>query len=105
MSKKAFSLRLEVAESTVSDWEREEIEPKFERLNAMVKLIDESLTMEQCLVLPFEASEAERKYRAILSITGALAPPPIVKREPRPKQEKPQTPARKVSRPANRGFG
>lgn len=96
---------MRVAAATVSDWEREEMEPSFEKLDRMVKLLDESLTMEQCLVLPFEARESERKYRAILSIIGGLSPSPIVRREPAGSSPttKPQF-KRKVSRPAS-GHG
>lgn len=75
----------------VSDWERDKVEPPFERLDRMVKLIDKALTMEQCLVLPFEAPEAERKYRAIVGIITGIEPPTAlsIPSAPKPREARP----------------
>lgn len=103
LSQREFSERLKVAASTVSDWEREEMVPTVESLESMLGLIDPDLTLAECLVLPFEVQESDRKYRAILSIIGGLSPAPVIRREAKVKPiSKPQS-TKKVERPASSG--
>lgn len=74
LNKKLFAKAMDVNPVTVSNWERDKWEPDFEKLDRMVKLLDERLTLNQCLVLPSESPESERKYRAILEVIGGLSP-------------------------------
>lgn len=86
-----FARRMETHPVTVSNWERDVKEPDFATFEKMLKLIDEDLTMRQCLVLPHEAPEAERKYRAIAEIIVGIKPlrPSPASAVPKPKEARP----------------